>query len=39
MLYKAPNKSFYSPRRANLVKEIVLPLELKLKLPLGVRLK
>ena len=36
MLYKAPNKSFYSLKRANLIKEVVLLLKLKLKLPLRV---
>ena len=33
MFYKAFNKSFYSLVKANLVKEIVLLLKLKLKLP------
>ena len=36
MFYKAPNKSFYSPRKANLVKEVVLLFKLELKLPLRV---
>ena len=36
MLYKASSKSSYSPKRANLVKEIILLLKLKLKLPLKV---